>query len=282
MVKFRLSFARSWLSLGPGWAALAGALSTGYPGRGWLPLLGLWLLVDPVLGTLWRLAGQQGLWRTLAGASLPPPPGEGFTLPYARSEAPGGRLVLWLRRYGRWWRGQFWPQEGDKLATMGLGVLLALGLAWLLEPTIFWLTALAIGLTLLAGQDSADLAAPGGGRLQSVVQFLLPWAMGVVVWGSLTPVGLALALCWWVTYLGGLRMLGHHRRAAVLFFGGQGAALAILLALRLVFGAAAVGVLLIAQQLVASRFTDPADFLPRVRLYLVVAVLVTGLAMGSL
>jgi hypothetical protein len=281
----KLSLSRPWLSLGPGWAALAGALSTGYADfdlSRLAQLLGLWLLVDPILGTLWDLSVQQGLWRRFSQAQLPRPPTHGFYLPYAQPEAAGGRLVLLLRRIEVWWRETYWPEAGDKVTAYGLGILLALLIGFFLGPLIFGLTLLAIFLTLLTGQSSPDLTATEGGRLQSVVQFFLPWLMGLQLWSTLTPLSLVIAICYWATYLGGLRMLGNHRQANILFSFGQVAAVLVLLALRLLPGAAIVSVLFVAQQLIKTRFRRPTDFLLKVQPYLVLSIIATGYSLGSL
>lgn len=271
-----LSPARSWLNAGPGWAMLAGTLSGG-TFRGLLPLLGLWLVVDPLLGTLWDISVRQGVWRKIAAANLPSPPGRGFYLPYARPDAPGGRLVLSWRQYGLWWREQYWPEYRAKLVTFGLALGLALLISLALKPLLFWLTLLAVLMTL---PGIPDLSASAGGRWQSMAQFLLPWTMGAMLWSQLSPLSLVIGICYWVAYLGGLRMLGRHRRAEILFFGGQGAALIGLLALRLLPGAALLSVLWLTQLLLYTKHNRPADFLPRAQPYLVAALLAAGVSLG--
>ncbi len=285
----KLSLTRSsasWLKLGPGWAALTGALSAGQVEFS-LPalwqLLGLWLLVDPILGTLWELAVPQGLWRNISTANLPAPPQHGFRLPYTQPGTAGSRLNITLRRYQVWWRDHYWPDSGDNVIAFCMGVALALLIGFYLKPAIFWLILLGLGLTLMAGQGNPALAAATGGRFQSVVQFLLPWAMGALLWSALPPLSLILAVCYWVTYLGGLRMWGRHRRAKLLFVLGQVAAIFSLLALRLLPGAALLSVLLIAQYLLMSRLRhDNAEFLVKVQPYLIVGLITVGLSTGSL
>jgi hypothetical protein len=285
VLKLNLIPTRSWFSLGPGWAVLAGALSTGSVELNFsalLQLLGLWLLVDPIWGALWELSAQQNLGRTLIQAKLPPPTARGFYLPYAQPGSLAGRFVLWVRRYQLWWGESFWPGHGEQILAFGLGASLALLLSFFFNLTLFWLTVLALVLILLAGQTTIHLEAAEGGRLQSVVQLLLPWVMGIVFWSNLTPLALALAVCYWVTYLGGLRMLGGHRRAEWLFWLGQAAAILPLLAFHLLPGAALVGVLLVAQQLIKTRFNHPPDFLSEVQIYLVVSVLTAGWSLGNI
>lgn len=284
-IKFTLRPARRWLSLGPGWAAVAGALSAGWPEAELVTLLkvaALWLLVDPILGTLWDLAVQQGLWRRVVQAQLPPPPARGFYLPYARPGSVGGQFVLLARRYRVWWAESFGPNFGGKVTTFGVGLFLALLIGLALKPAIFWLVALAVGLIFWAGLTPPELSATGGGRLASVVQFLLPWLMGALLWANLPLLSVILALCFWVVYLGALRMLGRHHRAQILFFGGQLAAVFLLLALRLLPGAAILSLLLAAQGLVKTNYNRPDPLLQKVQPFLVFGLLVAGISLGSL
>jgi hypothetical protein len=284
-IKFTLSLSRPWLRLGPGWAALAGALSTGQVELN-LPILlkflSLWLLVDPILGMLWDLSVQQGLWREIARAELRSPATQGFSLPYVQPGSLAGRFVLQLRRYQTWWRETYWPEFGHKFATFWLGSIIALLIGLFLAPTVFWLTLLAITLMILAGQSSPELTTPHGGRLQSLVQFLLPWSMGAVLWSPLSLISLLLAICYWVTYLGGLRMLGNHHRADVLFFSGQIAAIALLLGLRLLPGVAILSVLLVTQRIIKAKFNLSSEFLQKTQTYLVIVVITAGFSLGSL
>jgi hypothetical protein len=260
-------------------------LSTGRAGFE-LPLLlqlaGLWLLVDPMLGTLWELAVERRLWRGSVEAQLAPPPSRGFYLPYAQPGSAAGRIVLRWRQYQAWWQASFWPQSAPGVTAFGLSLVLALLISIFLSPIIFGLTLLAIALTLFAGQTPPDLTTPGGGRRQSVVQFLLPWLMGSWLWSTPALSGLGLALCFWAIYLGGLRLQGDHAHAEILFFLGQAGAIGLLLALRLLPGAAMLSVLLIAQRLILLKFNEAAEFLARAQPYLVVGVIAAGIALGSL
>lgn len=283
-LNFSLIAFRRWFSWGPGWAAIAGLFSTGYFALDltWLlTVAALWLLADPILGTLWELSVRQGVWRRVTRAQLPPAPPRGFFLPYARPDTPGGHLVLLLRRYRVWWRNRFWPQFGGQATTFGAGLALALLIGLALNPAIVWLVVLSVCLTLLAGLFPVDLAGPGGGRLQAVVQFLLPWLMGGWL-GGLTLPALAMGVAFWAVYLGGLRLAGRHRRAGWLFYGGQLTAMLLLLALELMPGAAILAVLLITQALIKTAIDNPADLMQKSQLYLVIALLASGLSLGVL
>jgi hypothetical protein len=202
-------------------------------------------------------------------------------LPYAQSSSVAGRWVLRVRRYGLWWHEQFWPELGRHLIAFGLGAGLALLISLSFNSTVGWLTLLALGLIILAGQTQPHLATPDGGRLQSIIQLLLPWVMGAVLWSSLALPSLALGICYWVTYLGGLRMLGQHSRAEILFFLGQIAAILLLLALHWLPGAAILGALLVVQLVIKTKFSQPGDFLAKVQPYLILSLLVAGWSLGQ-
>jgi hypothetical protein len=247
-----------------------------------LQLVSLWLLVDPILGTLWELAVQQGLWRHVTRAQLPPPPRRGFTLPYAQPGSPAGHVVLLYRRYQLWWAESYWPMFGGGVVTFGVGLGLALLLGLIFNLSVFWVVVLVIGLIVLAGLVSPDLSTVWGGRLQSIVQFLLPWLMGVLIWTPLSPLHSILAVCYVVTYLGGLQMLGEHSRAEILFFLGQVTAILLLLGLRLLPGAALLSVLLATQLLLKTKFSHPRDFLQKAQPYLILSLLAAGFSLGSL
>jgi hypothetical protein len=161
-----------------------------------------------------------------------------------------------------------------------LVVALFIGLA--LNRTVFWIVVLAATLTILAGLNPSDLRDSGGGRLQSVVQFLLPWAMGAALWANLSLPSLALGVAYWLVYLGGLRMLGEHRRAEWLFYLGQLAAIILLLGLSLLPGAVVLSTLLVAQLLVRTKYTSATILLQKSQLYLVIGLLVAGVSTGSL
>ena len=283
-LKINLSPSRSLLSLGPGWAALAGILSTGYPTLTWtamLQIIALWILVDPILGTLWELTVNQRLWQQVRLAHLPPSPATGFTVPYAQTGSIAGRFVVKTRRYRRWWQETGWPEMGDKVVTFFLGIILGLLVGLALNPTVFWLVVLAVGLTLLTGPTTADLSISSGGRIQSIVQFLLPWLMGVLLAPEPSMVSVGAAICYWVVYLGGLRMIGGHKRAEWLFFGGQLAFVVLLLALHLLPGAALLIVFLATQLLFRTGIEQSSILLRKIQPFLVIGLIVAAVSLGG-
>jgi hypothetical protein len=103
-----------------------------------------------------------------------------------------------------------------------------------------------------------------------------------MLWSHLTVLGLLLALCYWISYLGGLRMLGQHQRAEWLFWLGQVTAMLLLLTLRQLPGGALLGIMLAVQHLIRTKFHAPSDFLPKVQPYVVASVLIAGWSLGAL
>jgi hypothetical protein len=283
-LKVRLSLSGTWFNLGPGWAAMAGLLAMGslsFSPAVLLQLAGLWLLVDPLLGTLWDLAVNQEVWRKAIQAKLPAPRQRGFSFPYAQPGSLAGRLVLRLRRYHGWWQDSYWLAFSSELITFGLGLLLALLIALLLGGWILGLTLIAVALVLKAGVTASTLTGSNSSHWQALVQGLLPWLMGLVLGGGPTLLTGAIAVAYSMVYLGLLRTLGGHPpRATWLFWGGQLAAGLLLLGLRLLPVAAVLAGLLIAQRLLKNRF--PAAWLSKVQPYLVAGMLSTAGAVGYL
>jgi hypothetical protein len=104
--------------------------------------------------------------------------------------------------------------------------------------------------------------------------------MGITLWATLTLPGLTLAICYWVAYLGGLRWLGQHTRANLLFWLGQIAAILLLLTLGALPGAVLLGVLLAVQQIFKTQIPQAIELLPKIQPYLVLSILVAGWSLG--
>jgi hypothetical protein len=105
--------------------------------------------------------------------------------------------------------------------------------------------------------------------------------MGMVLFGP--PVWLALlpGFLYSVVYLGGLRMLGQHRRAEWLFFGGQLAALLARAGGHHLPGAALLGVLLAAQGLLKTTIDSPEQALAAMQPWLLGGLLAMAISLGS-
>ncbi len=188
------------------WAFAAGLLASGalrQPGDlNWQALALLALLVDPLWGGIWRLAGGR---RALL--ALPPRPASAarFALPYMQDGSPAARLL-------RGDHTDVWPSAvrvGLPIALLALAVAALLGvyavgltllllvlaaLGWTLRRTFGDSTALlhslaAIGLPwLLTVQQAGEQMAQGGGQADTVrwlPQFLLAGFWVLHQWGGL-------------------------------------------------------------------------------------------------
>lgn len=251
--KLHLFRQRPWLTLGPGWAALAGALAGGgfaLDPAHLLPLVLLWLLADPVLGALWELAAQPGAWRETRQSPLPAgTPVSVNLVPYA---APGS----WGYRLARWW-GRLRAREGLRLDQAGGqisvaligGTVLALFLGLLLRPIFLPLILLSFGLALLAG--------PGRLFWQAAGNVLIPWAMGALLFAPLNLFSALLAVCYGLVFWGGLRLAGGDTNGERPLIMGQVAAALLLAGLREPLSAAAL-VLAVLWQLILRAQARPA------------------------
>lgn len=154
--------------IGPAWAVLAGALTSGaalsadaMP----LRLVGAALLADSMWGVLWRMTA-------LAPATQADPPAETIGLPYYRQTSPAGRFLRPLQRISG---GAGWPELFASLAAaLILGLLL--GAPALILTAAAWAITLWSWLLIQAGRRPA-----AGDALLNVG---LPWLLG---WAIATP-----------------------------------------------------------------------------------------------
>ncbi|MGL4649688.1 MAG: hypothetical protein ACRC1H_09800, partial [Caldilineaceae bacterium] len=189
--------AQFWAEAAPwritaGWSMLAALLTAGmlqdWGNLNWQTLLLLWLLVDPLWGALWRLAGGRPQLLALKAG----PAGEALQLrlPYLREGSPAAQLV-----------------HLDEQNSIPYLVRVA-------APTLLLtlLVAATLGLSALVGTVLLAIIAIGGWTmrrtlnlppllLHAVAVVLLPWMLVVVQWkiapGSAQWTStLLLALCW--------------------------------------------------------------------------------------
>jgi hypothetical protein len=273
---------RPLTSFSAGWSAVAGAIAVGVDSltySDFFHFVLLWLLADALIGTVWEIAIEQRLWERLRDADLPAPPAHGIMIPYAQPHSLAGQGIIAIRRYTKWLH-EYNPVIHHKLTTVLLATLLALLLAFYLQPPVFWLALLALGLTWIFSFTRHALSTAGGGRLQSITQFLLPWLMGMLIWPKVSIPALLLALCLWAVYLGGLRMLGNHKRANWLFFMGQIAAVLLLLSLQQLVGAVIIFFLLVIQISIYQAINEAGLFFIRTRYHLFTQLIIAALSLG--
>lgn len=224
---------RNWAALGPGWAVLASFLVAGvlrFEPDFWalntpsiVKLLLLWLLADPVLGTIWQIVVEQGFRREFQqirrrshAGKLPVLP---YTQPHTTAYQASIRLATWQSLTGNR------PQT----------ILILLLVAWVLAIALGWAAVGFAGASLLLagrlGQQEPAGHSPGRIFQASVATFLLPYAAGLAVFGAGAKAPALVGVCYWLVYLGILRLSVGHKWAEPLVIFGQATAAILMLAL---------------------------------------------------
>ncbi len=247
IIQLRLYPIRRFWSLGSGWAAIGGSLAVAgfvLSPQFLLYLFLVWLLADPILGTMWDLGaghtsrlGHRGIWRRLLSPRLPDVAPPVRLLPYTQPGSPGYRLEQHLGRLRLWWHDTFWPAAGREFATLIAALGLALLLGTFLGRDVLVLVLLSIALSWLA------VLAQGKGRPTDVAQsvtgyegrvalwhalgeFCIPWLIGTVVMGGPSWAVVVLGVCYSIAYFGlirfthGFRLIGISQATAALLLAG--------------------------------------------------------------
>ncbi|MDM8527536.1 hypothetical protein QUF58_04920 [Anaerolineales bacterium HSG24] len=214
-----------------GWLALAGIITSSHPLNpvSLSQILLLWLLIEPLWGTLWSLGVNQRMLYHLLTVPLPAPVSTGFTIPYAQHGSVAGQLVIWIRRQ----QAQTEIAQQAGLVSGSVIMLMALLLSFYLSETAFLITLLAIVLMLMLSLTPPAIESPStsptplvnltpyDGLIEAIVQVLLPWLMGLTLFAVLSPFGLAVGLCLWLIKVGAVRLAMGHHQADKLFLGAQ-------------------------------------------------------------
>ncbi|HEY84837.1 MAG TPA: hypothetical protein G4N96_06975 [Chloroflexi bacterium] len=228
---------------GPGWAALGGFLASGILrfeadfftlNAPWLLKFGLlWLLVDPVLGTLWHLVVEQGVWRNLTRLPAAQTWAVKPLLPYAAKGSVACRLsalIALLRQ-----------QKDGEWQTSLLLPLVALGLATTLGEQVVLYTLIAILSIFWMGSASPAKISLLKPFWQSVTGFLLPYIIGLNLMGGLEQNALLPGLGYWVAVFGSLLLAAGRSSAAKVVIIGQASIALLLFALIKPIAAASAG-----------------------------------------
>ncbi len=301
ITQLRLHPIRPLWSVGPGWAAIGGALASGgfaLAPQTLLTLVLVWLLVDAVLGVVWDLGvgdtspgGKGGIWRTWLTARLPDDAPPLRLLPYTQPASPGRRLAVRLSRWRGWWQETFSPQAGAEFAALvaALGMALLLGAILgrdalaltLLTIALSWLAALAHTRERAISQDTITLC-------HTLAGFGIPWLLGSLALGRPTWAVIALGSCYAITYFGlvhqaigevldpqatpGFRLIGASQVAAVFLLAG----------LRYPLAAGAAAILLLPQWglhiWAAEHPVAPGAYLRRIQPFVVLSLLIAAWA----
>jgi len=297
ITQLRLHPIRPLWSVGPGWAAIGGAVASGgfaLAPQTLLTLVLVWLLADAVLGVVWDLgvgdtspSGKGGIWSALLAPRLPDAAPPLHFLPYTQPASPGRRLAGRLSRWRRWWQETFSPQVGAEFAALVAALGLALLLGAILGRSTLALTLLYIALSWLAAlaYNRERASSQGMGALwHTLAGFGIPWLMGSLALGRPTWVVIALGSCYAITYFGlvhqgaqgtpGFRLIGASQAAAVFLLAGLGYPLA----------AGAVAILLFPQWGLHTWAVDhpaaPDSYLRRIQPFVVLSVLIAAWAVA--
>ena len=133
LMKLEVRMTRPLTWLGPAWAALCGALASGWltlSGQNLLFLLIVLFLADALWGTLWHLIADRD-WLVSSVNQHPQAQEASLTvLPYTAPGSPSHRISNRLGRKLAWWRAVFWPRQGS--AFVGLVVALPLKMLFMI------------------------------------------------------------------------------------------------------------------------------------------------------
>ena len=277
-LSLRLIPNRAWLSLGPGWAALAGVLASGafqFEADFILKAGLLWLLADPLLGTVWYLLADWGLWQRLTQTQPDETTPLRVLLPYTLKHSPGYSWSIF-------WTNLSALQSGEGF-TFVITLLLALILGGLLGGPVAVYAVISICLAFIAGKHDG----PGSRLLQSMATLLFPFWAGATLSSRPTPAILLLGLVYWIVYFGILQWSAGRTSGHRLVIGGQ--IVAALLLFGLIKPLAATGVALAAifsLLLYRQRSEYAPDFLIRyddqLSPLLLAGLFVAALSMGGI
>jgi hypothetical protein len=238
--------------LGSAWAALCGAVASGQMGLKTQPLFLLvlvFVLVDPVLGGVWRLVLGTDWFAPFAGGYLSRGEIPLKLLPYTSPGSPGYRASRWLAEALAWWRRDFRPHVGTEFLSLILTLAMAVTLASFLGRLVTLLTLVALVLMAVVLFSSRQRGAISF-SLRAVLELGLPWLMGHLAFGSLNWESVAFALAYTVVYYARFVLLDGRRRTAMrLLNGSQIVAVALLIIVKEPILAGIAGLLLLPQLL---------------------------------
>lgn len=163
--------AQFWLSYLPwrptaGWAAVAAMLAAGLMARpggwDWREIALLLLLVDPLWGSIWRLAAGRLEVLPLRGQGIQ----QRFWLPYLQPDSPAAQLLGWDAHNAL-----------PLLFRVALpAVLVAIAVALVLGPTAVWLTIVVTVVSAL-GWTGRHTFSYVPAALHTAVTISLPWLL---------------------------------------------------------------------------------------------------------
>jgi len=284
MMKLEVRVTRPLTWMGPAWAALCGAVASGWltlSGEDLLFLLIALFLADALWGTLWHLIAE-GDW-FVSSANWPSQVQEASlaALPYTAPDSPSHRIFDRLSRMSTWRRAVFWPRLGPALLGLVVALPLTLVLAIILGQHVIILTVAALAIMVLALIRARRHSEPPL-SLRAILEMGLAWLAGHTAFGPLTLWSLLLATLYAVAYHSCLKLAANsERRWLTLLKVSQGAVIALLIYLRQPAVAGVVGLLLLPQMLL-QPFLDQGEvelwYLRRTGPFLMIGMLLAALA----
>jgi hypothetical protein len=223
--------------LGPGWAVIASTLAVGgltFEASFWqvngawlLNVVLFWLLADPILGTLWHFSSTTTTTQKKQPETLKQQ--LNFILPYSRKDSGAYRLAILITRLSH-------SQEAIiflLLLVVALIIALILGTWVMIYVVVF-------GLSLLwFSQNKESAYYP---FWQSLVTFLIPYCINLLLMSNWHLPQVLLGLGYWVVYTGSLRLLTGQINGNKQIIAGQGAVSLLLFALNKPIAGIIVGV----------------------------------------
>lgn len=284
MMKLEVRITRPLTWLGPAWAALCGAVASGWltlSGQNLLVLLIALFLADALWGTLWHLIAERDWF--VSSANWPSQAQEASltALPYTAPGSPSHRIFGRLGRMRTWWRAVFWPRLGSALHGPVVALPLTLILAIILGQRVIILTSAALAIMVLALIRARRHSAPPL-SLRAILEMGLAWLAGHTAFGPLTSWSFLLAAFYTVAYHSWLKLARNsEKRWLTPLKVSQGAVIALLIYLRQPVVAGVVSLLLLPQMLL-QPFLDQGEvelwYLRRTRPFLMAGMLLAALA----
>jgi len=252
LMKLEVRITRPLTWLGPAWAALCGAVASGWltlSGQNLLFLLIVLFLADALWGTLWHLIAERDWFVSSVNQHSQAQEATLTGLPYTAPGSPSSSIFNWLGRMLAWWRTVFWPRQGSALLGLVVALPLTLVLAIILGQRVIILTVAALAIMALALLRARRHSAPPP-SLRAILEMGFAWLAGHTAFGPLTWWSFLLAAFYTVVYHSCLNLTKKSgRHWLTLLKVSQAAVIALLIFLRQPIVAGVVGLLLLPQML---------------------------------
>jgi chlorophyll synthase len=278
LMKLEVRITRPLTWLGPAWAALCGALASGWltlSGQNLLFLLIVLFLADALWGTLWHLIAERD-WCVSSIAQHSQAQQASLTaLPYTAPGSPSHRIFSRLGRMRAWWR------QSPGFVGLVVASSLTLILAIILGQRVIILTTAALAIMVLALLRARRHSAPPL-SLRAILEMGFAWLAGHTAFGPLTPWSFLLAIFYTVVYHGCLKLAtSSGKRWLILIEVSQAAVVALLIFLKQPVMAGVAGLLLLPQMLLQPFLGQGGVelwYLRRTRPFLMAGMLLAALA----